>query len=64
MSKTTTWYPASELPEAGKEVMVYHPSVKGKDKISIGFFALKKWWARGHECTVTHWAELPEPPQH
>ena len=59
MSEKEGWRKASEPPDTDREVLVMFNGVR-----RVGYHAYKNWVVYGAvTLLVTHWRELPEPPE-
>lgn len=57
------WIPISErLPEDDRHVLCLTRTKKGLCNVVIGFY-FEDMWHCGMNSNVTHWMELPEPPE-
>src|SRR5512143_1712950 len=55
------WYPASELPDNDREVMVVY---RGERRIGYYNQNRAEWWVNGCGTRhITHWRELPPGPE-
>lgn len=65
LSSSVTWIPADQLPDSDLTVLIHHPAAD--EPVWLGYWddADGTWrTVDAARCEVTHWADLPEPPNH
>lgn len=54
-----------ELPKGFIDVLLYIPSEAPLPTVHEGYYANGQWFCKGNMCNirdVTHWADMPSPP--